>query len=346
MRQTPEITPEMLQQHPSLLLYMMFIGLLVFTILISSLASWAWLLYRQSHGQPWIPRRLGWQPSCWSLFDVLLIAGFVVLLQLGPASWALRAMGIGSQGQMSLEAMAVGGAASLMGVFLGVAWIIARYRRSIEHVGLGAIPVSLLALSMAAGLAMLPLVYLMMTAISLMSQSEYSHPLIESAQASGSLTGFLLAFFAAVVAAPLTEEFLFRGMLQGWLQSIPFKSLLTNVLGVTPQSQAMPPSVIEPPLADASAGHATAFPSEMTEVVAKVEAVPAVWPAVVTGILFGLAHISYGMSFVPLSVLGIFLGLVYRQTQSLWPCVLIHMLLNSISMLMLGLIIFVTQIAG
>jgi membrane protease YdiL (CAAX protease family) len=73
--------------------------------------------------------------------------------------------------------------------------------------------------------------------------------------------------------------------------------------------------------------------------------IPPWWPAVVTGILFGLAHISYGMSFIPLSFLGILLGFVYRQTHSIWPCILIHMMLNTLSMLMLGVLILVQQSA-
>ena len=62
-----------------------------------------------------------------------------------------------------------------------------------------------------------------------------------------------------------------------------------------------------------------------------------------TGILFGLAHWGYGLSFIPLIVLGIVLGMLYRATHSIWPCFLVHFALNSTSMLGLGLSILLER---
>lgn len=64
---------------------------------------------------------------------------------------------------------------------------------------------------------------------------------------------------------------------------------------------------------------------------------PPWWPAIVSGILFGIAHISYGLSWIPLAVFGIVLGRVYQYRQSLIMCITIHMVFNAINLLNLWL---------
>jgi hypothetical protein len=60
------------------------------------------------------------------------------------------------------------------------------------------------------------------------------------------------------------------------------------------------------------------------------------WPALLSGAIFGLAHFDYGVSWMPLMVLGIVLGRVYQLRQSIVPCVVVHALFNGFSMLGLG----------
>ena len=113
-------------------------------------------------------------------------------------------------------------------------------------------------------------------------------------------------------------------------------------LSITADGQAIEPGSIDLPTT-------TAFidSSELQPVGAPVaDLVPPVWPSVVTGILFGLAHWGYGLSFIPLIVLGIVLGLVYRATHSIWPCILIHAMLNGTSMLALGATILIQRATG
>ena len=70
---------------------------------------------------------------------------------------------------------------------------------------------------------------------------------------------------------------------------------------------------------------------------------PPIWPSLVAGTLFGLAHWGYGLSFIPLIFLGIVLGLLYRATRSVWPCVVVHFMLNASSLLLLGLNVLVER---
>ncbi len=81
------------------------------------------------------------------------------------------------------------------------------------------------------------------------------------------------------------------------------------------------------------------------QLAAQPQRLPPLWPALVTGVLFGLAHLGYGLSFIPLIVLGIILGLLYRATHSIWPSLMVHFILNSSSMIALGIGILIESVA-
>ncbi len=54
------------------------------------------------------------------------------------------------------------------------------------------------------------------------------------------------------------------------------------------------------------------------------------WGALASGAVFALAHLQLDI-FVPLAVLGVALAWVYRRTGSLWTCIVMHALFNSIA---------------
>jgi membrane protease YdiL (CAAX protease family) len=207
-----------------------------------------------------------------------------------------------------------------------------------------------------AGLAVLPLVYLMMAAVNLGFKTQYNHPLLEEMKASATIVSYLLGVLTAAVVAPVVEEFLFRVLIQGWLQSIPFRSLGASLMGATQTEQPVPVATnnYEEPLAVTSLAPAEADEAltnngldqrPADEAGFSQKTVPPWWPAIATGILFGLAHWGYGLSFLPLIVLGIFLGLLYRATQSIWPCIIVHCMLNSSSMLALGIALLTDHVS-
>lgn len=379
----PEITPELLQQNPVLALFLVFFAGVFFLVSAGSLVSWGWILYRWASGLSVLPLELPWKPRVWSLADVVIIGFLVGFLQVLLTSVTYQLLGVQRGEEPPMEAMAAGGLASLLAVLLGAGWIVARYRQTISHIGFGPIPWRLMVGGLVVGLAALPVVYLMMMVVNLLFSSEYEHPLIDSAVESGSMTGYFMGVFAAVIAAPIVEEFGFRVILQGWLQSVPFKPLGQTLMGTTPsvaegsqvkgddgevdisQREAFPSndstgkssssgdkqfppdqdgflSAYQPP----NAAGVSVDPPRIQETVNQDNCVPPIWPSVVVGILFGLAHYQYGLSFLPLSALGILLGLVYRQTHSVWPCILIHMMLNGFSMMSLGLVILIKQATG
>jgi uncharacterized protein len=60
-----------------------------------------------------------------------------------------------------------------------------------------------------------------------------------------------------------------------------------------------------------------------------------VWIAApVSGLIFGAAHFDLD-KLVPLAILGTALALVFHRTRSLWPCIMLHALNNSIAFIVL-----------
>jgi membrane protease YdiL (CAAX protease family) len=368
-----------LEQNPLIAVYMVFVFGVILLVLIGFGLSWVYILHRRSQGHALLPLQQPWLPRRWGLFDVLGIFFSWIVLQVIGANVARVWLKLTSQeGELSMEIAAIASAASLLSVVLGVAWISGRYQVTPEHSGFTKPSLRLLAIGLITGLACLPLTYILMMLVSGATDTKYEHPLIESASQAGTLKTYLLAVFAAAIAAPIVEEFLFRVVLQGWMQSLPFKSLVANIVGFRPLAALQLSGTTQPPLGseilspepsssfstatDAAhqlptatdiqhasdspwaVGRADIGGAEETDLRADnlnidQQIVPPIWPSVVTGILFGLVHFDYGLSFIPLSIFGIVLGIIYRQTHSVWPCILIHMMLNSISMMMVGLVI-------
>jgi len=56
------------------------------------------------------------------------------------------------------------------------------------------------------------------------------------------------------------------------------------------------------------------------------------WPVIVSAVLFALAHSGQGWAPVPLAVLAVGIGYVYRQTHRLVPIVAMHMAFNALGL--------------
>lgn len=62
---------------------------------------------------------------------------------------------------------------------------------------------------------------------------------------------------------------------------------------------------------------------------------PLGWAVAVSALVFGAAHLDWTL-ILPLAVAGAGLALLYRRTQSLWPCMVAHACLNALA---LGLVV-------
>lgn len=159
----------------------------------------------------------------------------------------------------------------------------------------------------------------------------------------------LLCFLAAVAVAPLTEEFLFRVVLQGWMESIVLgrrrdKAAAAAAIPEADRRQPIEPSVpstaveINPPTtallpdnSDAAPLHATA-PAELV-----ADAGPRLMlgPILISSLAFAAVHLGHGPDPIPLFALAIMLGYVYQKTHRIWPSLVVHALLNAWSLIML-----------
>ena len=339
----PEITPEVLAQNPGLAIAISIFTTLLFVFLAGTLTTWVFLAIKTRRGEAWLQIET-WSPRVWGLLDIVVLAILAVSCQVVFASTGARLLGLdvaqAAENGMPLTLTTIANLGNVAATVLGVAWIMLRFNVGASHVGFQfrQFPRQV-KIAVVAALAALPLVYLMMAAVSQSFESDYEHPLLEELKANASLGGYLMGFVTAVLVAPFAEEFMFRVILQGWLQSLPSGSLTTAIFGAqahpigqSPIAAPSEPSAI--PLADLEPAEASDSSNEYESSgePTSTAGIPPIWPSVATGILFGLAHWGYGLSFIPLIVLGIILGLLYRATQSIWPSVIVHMILNGSSM--------------
>lgn len=384
-------TAEQLQQHPEAAILFYLFGMLLLLVLVGGAIMWFTTLRRWRSGKPLLVIE-PWTPRVWGLVDLIVVAVLIVAGQrTGIRLWArITQTDIGAlqqEADFPLSAMAVGSVSNLVVMLLTTLWLMLRYGASLKHIGFTSGRFfRLIGLGFGAALLSLPLMYAIMALISLGVNEQYDHPLLNRMIKEGSLSAYLMAAFCAVAAAPLTEEFLFRVLFQGWLQSLPWSGQgAWWLLGASEQTRSA--ASVQPgyyfgvaPLASSPTGATTAAevsrlegdldqshpthvsaptrqnpyeiparavePGGLPPIVLGAEATitPPLWPAFVSGTLFGLAHWGYGLSFIPLIILGIILGLLYRAKHSIWPSFVVHFLLNLIAILGLGVSVYVKSI--
>ncbi len=123
---------------------------------------------------------------------------------------------------------------------------------------------------------------------------ESAHPLVKLVQEQPRVGVLLLTTIAAVGVAPLVEEFLFRVIVQGWLEKREIEWRVRR--GGDP---------------DEPAGFG---------------------PIVVAGTIFALLHLASGIDWVALFVLSLFLGYAYQRTHRFVVPLAVHVLVNALAM--------------
>ena len=159
-------------------------------------------------------------------------------------------------------------------------------------------------------------------------QVPYRHDVIDSLQQDPTLGAWAALAVGAVLVAPLVEEFLCRGLLQGGAQRaarIAGQRLAAlraaqrsgdegesagDEEDQTPAALSLDPYWVEP-------DEVASWPW---------------WPIWLSSSLFALGHVNQGLAAIPLFLFAFALGYVYRQTGRLWPCIVVHLMLNGITM--------------
>ena len=316
----------------------MQVALTLFSLLLISgfLAGWIQVFRKLASGQPLVP----WsdrRPVPWGLL-VLAIALFLPLLNLIGSF-----LDSGSQGNLQTAQPARMVWLNIM-VELGLiaaTWIAAEFLNNTTPRDFGFSLSDLVAdlqLGVIAFVLLVPPVYALQ-AILIYFWKPSHHPLIELFQANPTPGFFALFFVAAAIVAPLFEEFVFRVLLQGYLEKLVGRraSFIEYLLG-TLRPGLTPPQ----PVAGAATGDTDrASPFEVVDKLdeARVESTmpplrrrAAFVPIAISSLIFALLHYTHGPDWVPLTLLAIGLGYLYQRTHRLVPSLVVHVLLNSMSM--------------
>lgn len=126
------------------------------------------------------------------------------------------------------------------------------------------------------------------------------HPLLELTKESPTLGIMVLITVAAVGVAPWFEEFVFRVVLQGWLES----------------EQVRLRKLRDP----------------------EASSVPGFAPLMISSLLFAALHAKAGPDPAAIFLLSLFLGYAYRQTHRVFPSWIIHTGINGFTMLNLWIL--------
>jgi membrane protease YdiL (CAAX protease family) len=352
----------MMDQVPNMLLVLIF-GIVV-TVGIN---GWFSAICCLRSGGPLLAAERSSPPPL-GLFDLL---GFFLLQMLGDL-WAGWSAGIDVSSPN--DASATQQLSMLyhlnfvrLGLFaVGTLWLWGRYRSLVPAFSSQRFGSDLL-LGCRAFCMIAPIVYTLQVVLSLIWKPS-QHPIIALLQdADNRAQTLAVCGIAAVIAAPLFEELIFRRFLYGWLCRVATvgsdEPVQIFVGGVRPGGVTAEPELFEEVEnerirhdAEKSSDDAsnpyrptarTTDPGTTEPKVTELETTepetkPATrglpwWPLWVSSGLFALMHAGTGPDPIPLFVFAIWLAYIYRQTGRLTPCIVIHLLLNLISFLLLSL---------
>ncbi len=233
----------------------------------------------------------------WSVFDFLLLFGLMIVTASLLHQWLA-----GQEGELATisrsEQLQIHFAANLIALLCTLGYLRLVHQADLRHLTL--IPTRRdVRRGLIATVWILSPVLLINIIVS--SLVEYEHTVTDLLAEQNRLSTFAFLFVSATILTPIVEEFQFRLLLQGGLQKI------------------------------ADFGLAAVPRADRDDAVWRPTAL---WPVIVTSLVFGLMHWGQGAAPIPLFFLSIGLGMVYQRTGRLFPAIVIHMLLNGTTLLM------------
>ncbi len=284
-----------------------------------SITSWAQLLWarRALWGsallESLVPARVRRRPF-WTIADALLMFGMMILV--GQAilvtmvrrGWIDRVGAADGEGDLTPAGMLAFISANSLGglIAMGVtlAWLRVFDVNARRRIGLR-ISMDDVLLGLKATVMILPPVMLIAAAVNLIVP--YEHPVLESLEKVATPVVLLATFIGTAIVTPIVEEFLARGLLQGSLQAMADRG-----------------GDDSPWYARAYDPNASPEPEDWKP--------QSWWPVIVSSLLFALLHGGQGAAPIPLFVLSLGLGYLYRQTGSLTSPIIVHMCLNGLTL--------------
>jgi membrane protease YdiL (CAAX protease family) len=331
-KESPAAMAKRLEEDPFATAYILSYAALVLTILGSCIYFWSSWAKARRLGVRYFPLFEQRRIQRWGLVDLVAVAACLIFF-LDASRWMILSLGVPvdafqGEGKRLLSLQFLLSLAQLAVVPIITMFLCASFMISSDRVGWSR---EKLADDIKLGVKTFCMVYppvaFLMIVTSLMFQKPYEHPIVESVQNDPST--IWIAMWLAVVIAPITEEFAFRVMLQGFLEGVATRRfrIYEFLFG---ERKAM--------LVSNEDSHC---PSELgfSSTISDERSLPW-WPVIVAGVLFGLAHFDYGVSWIPLCVLGVALGALYRLTNRIWPSIVLHFCVNMHAIIAMGLATF------
>nr|WP_271957660.1 CPBP family intramembrane glutamic endopeptidase [Rubripirellula sp.] len=155
----------------------------------------------------------------------------------------------------------------------------------------------------------------------------YEHQVLDVLEQLRSPRVFSVIFVGTAIIVPIAEEILFRGLIQGSLQRLADRFVNGAVQSKDGTTEA---ALSTNELQEThDAGNQAGNQGAEGELWAPV----AYWPVFAASFVFAVMHVGQGAAPIPLFLLSLGLGYLYRQTGSLIPCIVVHMVLNSTTLL-------------
>jgi membrane protease YdiL (CAAX protease family) len=230
--------------------------------------------------------------------------------------------------EMLFVVLAISALANCVSIGLVLLWMWNKeWFGSVRKFGLSISP-SMLRLGVKAAVMLLPPVLAVAALVNLLL-AEYEHEVLNVLQQLGSPRVFAVLFFGTAIVAPIAEEILFRGLIQGGLQR-----LAGRVVGDDESHEKELASKSQSANVGFIAEDANKDGQETRGNVPQGNWEPvSYWPVFVASVIFACMHLGQGAAPIPLFLLSVGLGYLYRQTGSLIPCIVVHMMLNGMTLL-------------
>jgi membrane protease YdiL (CAAX protease family) len=176
---------------------------------------------------------------------------------------------------------------------------------------------------------------------------ESKHPIVEMLKAAPDAGFFGVLVVSAAIIAPVFEELMFRVLLQGFLEKVcsfsgpihelflgaptPHTNRPTNdpVDSLVNHLQPDTNRYASPQFAAPSTEHLPTAPADQQP---ELHGQAAWLPIAISSMIFALLHYSHGPDWIPLLFLAAGMGHLYQRTHRLLPSLIVHSLLNSLSM--------------
>ena len=324
-------------------------SLLVAFVVAACISGWWWAVGRVVRHEPilsWQPRRI----VPWGFMDIvmgMLILLFVqvcmaqLLSQFGILELAVQIDEMPANHRGLL--LAVDSSIKIISVAFLLVWLTKRRHANLHDLGWNK---HHLPRDIRAGVgAFFMLVCPVMALQALLNQLKLipgEHPIMKMWHDSPTIWQHVAILITAVVVAPLVEEFFFRVLVQGWLENVSF--LLPRILehrarhadsAANGLGQLRREESIEYLLfGGAPAQRSFATSSVLGELHKRTRRARYV-PIICSSLLFATAHWGHGPAPIPLFLLSLGLGYLYQRTHRILPCIMVHMLLNSLSVSLL-----------